>query len=81
MTLELTGKLIVVDATQQVSDKFKKREFVLELAEDAWRIESMVSQHQGAPSTDNTYVPQTKAVEAKPNFYNPSPEQVDDLPF
>lgn len=34
MSLEVTGKLIVKDDTQQVSDKFKKREFVLELAEE-----------------------------------------------
>lgn len=34
MSLEITGKLIVKGDTQQVSDKFKKREFVLELAEE-----------------------------------------------
>src|SRR3954463_1560140 len=34
MSLEVTGKLLVKYETQQVSDKFKKREFVLELAEE-----------------------------------------------
>jgi len=34
MSLEVTGKLIVKYDTQQVSEKFKKREFVLELAEE-----------------------------------------------
>lgn len=34
MSLEVTGKLLVKYDTMQVSDKFKKREFVLELAEE-----------------------------------------------
>ena len=34
MSLEVTGKLLVKYETQQVSDKFKKREFVIELAEE-----------------------------------------------
>ena len=34
MTLEVTGKLLVKYDAQQVSEKFKKREFVLELAEE-----------------------------------------------
>jgi hypothetical protein len=34
MSLEVTGKLHVKYDTQQVSDKFKKREFVIELAEE-----------------------------------------------
>jgi single-stranded DNA-binding protein len=34
MNLEVTGKLIVKYDTQHVSDKFKKREFVLELADE-----------------------------------------------
>ncbi len=34
MSLEVTGKLLVKFDTQQVSEKFKKREFVLELAEE-----------------------------------------------
>ncbi len=34
MSLEVTGKLLVKYETQQVSEKFKKREFVLELAEE-----------------------------------------------
>jgi hypothetical protein len=34
MSLEITGKLLVKYDAQQVSEKFKKREFVLELAEE-----------------------------------------------
>lgn len=34
MSLEVTGKLLVKYDTQQVSEKFKKREFVIELAEE-----------------------------------------------
>ncbi|MCD6012392.1 MAG: hypothetical protein K0Q79_2254 [Flavipsychrobacter sp.] len=34
MSFEVTGKLIAKFETQQVSDKFKKREFVIELAEE-----------------------------------------------
>src|SRR3954466_1836809 len=34
MTLEVTGKLLVKYDAQQVSEKFKKREFVIELAEE-----------------------------------------------
>jgi hypothetical protein len=34
MSLEITGKLLLKYETQQVSEKFKKREFVLELAEE-----------------------------------------------
>lgn len=34
MSLEVTGKLLVKYEAQQVSDRFKKREFVLELAEE-----------------------------------------------
>ena len=34
MSLEVTGKLLVKYDAQQVSEKFKKREFVLELAEE-----------------------------------------------
>jgi single-stranded DNA-binding protein len=34
MSLEVTGKLLVKYETQQVSEKFKKREFVIELAEE-----------------------------------------------
>ncbi len=34
MNLEVTGKLIEKNDTIQVSEKFKKREFVLELAEE-----------------------------------------------
>lgn len=34
MALELTGKLVEKFAEQQISDKFKKREFVLETTEN-----------------------------------------------
>lgn len=34
MSLEVTGKLVQKNDTQQVSEKFKKREFVVELAEE-----------------------------------------------
>ena len=34
MSLEVTGKLLVKYETQQVSEKFRKREFVMELAEE-----------------------------------------------
>lgn len=34
MSFEITGKLIAVSPTQQVSERFKKREFVLEIAEE-----------------------------------------------
>jgi len=34
MSLEVTGKLLVKYDTQNVSDKFKKREFVIELSEE-----------------------------------------------
>jgi hypothetical protein len=34
MSLEVTGKLLVKYDAQQVSEKFKKREFVMELAEE-----------------------------------------------
>ena len=34
MNLEVTGKLLVKYETQQVSEKFRKREFVIELAEE-----------------------------------------------
>lgn len=34
MSFEITGKLVAINDTQHVSDRFKKREFVLELAEE-----------------------------------------------
>lgn len=140
MSLEVTGKLIVKYDTQNVSDRFKKREFVIELSDeingnvytnyakmqlvqakcdildrfnegdnvkvsfnikgnrwerdgkvsyitnlDAWRIESAGADsgapmaHQQQPNyntTGNTQRPQDAN-----NFYNPSPESIDDLPF
>lgn len=142
MSLEITGKLLVKQDTQQVSERFKKREFVLELSDevngnvytnfakmqlvqnkcdildrfnegdnvkvsfnikgnkwerdgkvnyitnlDAWRIEA-AGQDAGMqqPPAGNEY----SQVQQQPtnnndnnggNFYNPSPENVDDLPF
>jgi len=35
MSFEITGKVIEVGTVQQVSDKFRKREFVIELAEQS----------------------------------------------
>lgn len=141
MSLEVTGKLLVKYDTQQVSERFKKREFVMELAEeingnvytnyakmqlvqnkceildrfnegdsikvnfnikgnkwerdgkvnyitnlDAWRIEAananMPSQ-QSAPAYNNngTNMGGNNGGAPNTNFYNPSPESVDDLPF
>ena len=143
MSLEVTGKLLVKYDAQQVNDRFKKREFVLELAEeingnvytnyakmqlvqqkcdildrfnegdnvkvsfnikgnrwerdgkvnfitnlDAWRIESAaagasnMAAAQGAPAYNNSYSNNSTPPQAGGNnFYNPSPENVDDLPF
>jgi len=139
MSLEVTGKLIVKNPTQVVSDKFRKREFVMELAEDingntytnfakmqlvqnkcdildrfnegdmikvsfnikgnrwekdgkvnyitnldAWRIEAAgasmpaqggYAQPNAAPAYNNA------PAQSGNNFYNPSPENADDLPF
>jgi hypothetical protein len=136
MSLEVTGKLLVKYDAQQVNERFKKREFVMELAEeingnvytnyakmqlvqnkcdildkfnegdnikvsfnikgnrwekdgkvnfitnlDAWRIESAnagAQPQQAAPAYGNmNNAPASNAG----NFYNPSPENVDDLPF
>jgi hypothetical protein len=140
MSLEVTGKLLVKYDTQQVSERFKKREFVMELAEeingnvytnyakmqlvqnkceildrfnegdsikvsfnikgnkwerdgkvnyitnlDAWRVEAaaagMPSQQQSAPAYNNAAPNTGGTAGTNPNFYNPSPESVDDLPF
>lgn len=161
MSLELTGKLHVKYDTQQVNDRFRKREFVMELAEeingnvytnyakmqlvqnkcdildrfnegdnikvsfnvkgnrwerdgkvnfitnlDAWRIESanagMQPQQQGGMQqqqpaynnngggySNNNYGNNNNynggnnmnGNTGGGNFYNPSPENVDDLPF
>jgi hypothetical protein len=35
MSFELTGKIVELAPTQQVSDKFRKREFVIEYAENS----------------------------------------------
>lgn len=140
MSLEVIGKLIVKQDTQTVSERFKKREFVLELSDeingnvytnyaklqlvqnkceildkfnegdnvkvsfnikgnkwekdgkvnyitnlDAWRIESAaadtvtgVANPQASYNANNAgNAPQG----GNANFYNPSPENVDDLPF
>jgi hypothetical protein len=137
MSLEVTGKLHVKYGAQQVSERFKKREFVLELAEeingnvytnyakmqlvqnkcdildkfnegdmvkvsfnikgnkwekdgkvnfitnlDAWRIEN-AGMAQGGMQSAPQSAPAYNAGNAtsNANFYNPSPENVDDLPF
>lgn len=140
MSLEVTGKLVVKNPTQIVSDKFKKREFVIELAEeingntytnyakmqlvqnkcdildrfnegdsikvsfnlkgnrwekdgkvnyitnlDAWRIENAGAATQAAGPAPTGYTNMNTAMPANNgggnNFYNPSPENADDLPF
>jgi hypothetical protein len=139
MSLEVTGKLHVKYPAQQVSERFKKREFVLELAEeingnvytnyakmqlvqnkcdildrfnegdavkvsfnikgnkwekdgkvnfitnlDAWRIENAAIGQggvQSAPQAAPSYNANNGNSNTNANFYNPSPENVDDLPF
>ncbi len=139
MSLEVTGKLAVKYDTQQVSERFKKREFVMELAEeingnvytnyakmqlvqnkceildrfnegdaikvsfnikgnrwerdgkvnyitnlDAWRIESASAGVSNAAQAAPSYGGMNNSNPAPSNagnFYNPSPENVDDLPF
>lgn len=142
MSLEITGKLLVKQDTQHVSDRFKKREFVLELSDeingnvytnyakmqlvqnkceildrfnegdnvkvsfnvkgnkwerdgkvnyitnlDAWRIEAAGQESAGMPQpAGNQYGNQPMNngggnSGGPDNFYNPSPENVDDLPF
>lgn len=147
MSFEITGKLIMANDTQQVSDRFKKREFVLEINEevngnvytnyakmqlvqnkceildnfnvgedlkvsfnikgnkwerdgnvnyitnlDAWRIERAEQGGQMAQPASPAYgnmnqaQPQNQQQDkggqnSGGNFYNPSPESTDDLPF
>lgn len=143
MSFEITGKLIAVSDTQQISDRFKKREFVLEISEevngnvytnfakmqlvqnkceiidnynvgddlkvsfnikgnkwerdgnvnyitnlDAWRIEradqggQMNQAASPAYGNMNQSTPQQQGGQQDGNnFYNPSPESTDDLPF
>ena len=140
MSLEVTGKLLVKYDAQQVNDRFKKREFVLELAEeingnvytnyakmqlvqqkcdildrfnegdnvkvsfnikgnrwerdgkvnfitnlDAWRIESAAAgatnNNMATPQAMPSYSNGNNNQSAGQSFYNPSPENVDDLPF
>jgi Domain of unknown function (DUF3127) len=142
MSLEVTGKLLVKYDTQQVNDRFKKREFVIELAEeingnvytnyakmqlvqnkceiidrfnvgdsvkvsfnlkgnkwekdgktnyitnlDAWRVEAGTAatgyQGSGAPAAQPYGGTSNSSNSNTPNtsYYNPSPENVDDLPF
>ncbi|MBW7912223.1 MAG: DUF3127 domain-containing protein [Taibaiella sp.] len=135
MSFELTGKLVAVNDTQQVSDRFKKREFVLEISEeingnvytnyakmqlvqnkceiidnfkigdnvkvsfnikgnkwerdgnvnyitnlDAWRVEN-AGQSSGQSQVASTPAYQAPAGNGGNMNYNPSPENVDDLPF
>ena len=139
MSLEVTGKLLHKYDTQVVSERFKKREFVLELAEeingntytnyakmqlvqnkcelldkynegdtvkvsfnikgnrwerdgkvnyitnlDAWRIESATGNMQSSNSSTAQAMPAPAYNNDNGNsaaFYNPSPENADDLPF
>ncbi len=136
MNLEVTGKLIVKSPAQQVSDKFKKREFVIELTEeingnsytnfakmqlvqnkcdiidrfnegdmikvnfnikgnkwekdgkvnyitnlDAWRIEAAGAVSAGMSNAQAQGYGNTQQAPASNSFYNPSPENADDLPF
>ncbi len=141
MSLEVTGKLLVKYPTQQVSDKFRKREFVLELAEeingnvytnfakmqlvqtkcdildrfnegdavkvsfnikgnkwerdgkvnyitnlDAWRIENAGAASPANNTAGNQAAPSYNNMNSGGNsngasYFNPSPENVDDLPF
>jgi hypothetical protein len=156
MSLEVTGKLLVKYDSQQVSERFRKREFVMELSEeingnvytnyakmqlvqnkcdildrfnegdpikvsfnikgnrwekdgkvnfitnlDAWRIEaassamstggnmgnSQPAQQAGGYNNYNNNMGQGSnngnygGGNNSGNFYNPSPENVDDLPF
>jgi hypothetical protein len=136
MNLEVTGKLLVKYATQNVSEKFRKREFVLELADeingntytnfakmqlvqtkcdildrfnegdnvkvsfnikgnkwerdgkvnyitnlDAWKIEAAGAAQPAANAAPNYNYGNSAPTNAPANFYNPSPENADDLPF
>lgn len=136
MSLEVVGKLAVKYDVQVVSERFKKREFVLEIAEeingnvytnyakmqlvqnkcdiidrfnegdtvkvsfnikgnkwerdgkvnyitnlDAWRIESASANGEmnAAPAYNNMATGNMQQPSGQ--YYNPSPENVDDLPF
>jgi len=142
MSFEVTGKLHAKYETQQVSERFRKREFVLELTEeingnvytnyakmqlvqnkcdlldrfnegdmlrvnfnikgnrwerdgkvnfitnlDAWRIEAAppantTAAAQGAPAGyGNSGSGSSGDASGSGGFYNPSPENADDLPF
>lgn len=139
MSLEVTGKLLVKYDTQQVNERFKKREFVMELAEeingntytnyakmqlvqnkceildrfnegdaikvnfnikgnrwerdgkvnyitnlDAWRIEAAGAGMQnsgGYQQPQQAYNGGGNQPAPPSGYYNPSPENVDDLPF
>lgn len=140
MSFEVTGKLIAVNDTQEVSERFRKREFVLELSDDvngniytnyakmqlvqnkceiidnynigdnlkvsfnikgnkwerdgkvnyitnldAWRVERAEEGGNMAAPAGNAYANQGNTQSQNQgdggNFYNPSPESTDDLPF
>ncbi len=144
MSLEVTGKLLVKYDSQQVNDRFRKREFVIELAEeingnvytnyakmqlvqnkcdiidrfnegdmvkvsfnikgnkwekdgkvnfitnlDAWRVENANAAPAGnmnnaQPAYNNANGANKSFSNSNGsggNYYNPSPENVDDLPF
>ena len=136
MSFEITGKLIAINDTQQVSERFKKREFVLEIAEeingnvytnyakmqlvqnkceivdnfhigdsvkvnfnvkgnkwerdgvvnyitnlDAWRIEHAQQAATTTSAASPAYTNMNSGAGNSNENYNPSPENVDDLPF
>ena len=61
MSLEVTGKLVVKYDTQQVNDRFKKREFVIEIAEEICCCRKSKGKHCAAapakvfPGKDHKY--------------------------
>lgn len=136
MSFEITGKLAVKYDTQQIKDSFKKREFVMEIAEeingnvytnfakmqlvqnkcelldrfnegdaikvsfnikgnrwerdgkvnyitnlDAWRIESANAATNVNGGAYAASAPASEPMTSNNNYYNPSPESADDLPF
>lgn len=142
MSLEVNGKLAVKYDTQQVNERFKKREFVLEMTEeingnvytnyakmqlvqnkceildrfnegdqvkvsfnikgnkwekdgkvsyitnlDAWRVEAAaaaspnVAQAMPPYTNMNASVGGNAVPQGTGSYFNPSPENVDDLPF
>lgn len=123
--LQITGRILSIGETEQVSDKFSKRTFILDITEGTfekkvalqmtqqkcaildgyqvgqtvtasinlesrehngkwytnatcWMLKAATTPQPEAPKTSGNYDP--GSVESK-GYYNPSPENVDDLPF